>query len=203
MRLARSLLLALLAAPPPLAAQMPARRHGWHLGAGVDAVRFGHVAIGEAAPGVPAEVRPSARPALHLTVARSASPWEVSVEVGWAGGNIEAGNDRIAILDLTAEVSRYRLSLGLTRRLAALGAGGLHVQLAPAIDIWSVTGEARARAGAEARLMLLVPLGSVELEHRAGFGLSGSPIEAEDLGQAVEERGLRALSIGVGLRAPL
>ena len=202
MRLRLSLLLA-LAATRPAPAQMPAGPDGWHLSGGVDAVRFGHVAVGEAAPGISAEVRPSARPAVHLALGRSTGPWDVCVEVGWADGNIEAGNDVIVIRDLTTDVTRYRLSLGLTRRLAPLGTGGLGVQLAPTVDLWSVPGENRARIGAEARLVLLVPLGSVELEHRLGFGLSGSPIETQDLGQAVEERGLRSLSIGLGLRAPL
>ena len=202
MRLRLSLLLA-IAAARLAAAQTPAGHDGWYLGGGVEAVRFGHVAVGQAAPGVSAEVRPSARPAVHLTLGRSTGRWGVGVEVGWAGGNLEAGNDAIVIRDLTADVTRYRLSLGLTRRLIALGTGGLGVQLAPTLDLWSVPGENRARVGAEARLVLLVPLGAVELEHRLGLGLSGSPIEAQDLGQAVEERGLRSLSVGVGLRAPL
>ena len=42
-----------------------------------------------------------------------------------------------------------------------------------------------------------VPLGGVELENRIGFGLSGNPIEASDLGDVADLRGLRTLLMGI------
>jgi hypothetical protein len=51
--------------------------------------------------------------------------------------------------------------------------------------------------------VLGVPLGGVDLENRIGVGFSGSPIEASDLGDVAEERGLWALFVGLGLRAGL
>lgn len=202
MRLRSSLLIALLlAAAPPTAAQAPPDRDGWHLGGGVEAVRFGHVVVTEAAPGVAAELRPSGRAGLHLAVGRTAGPWTVSLEAGWAEGNIEAGNDAVSIRDLTSDVTRYRLSLPVGRRLAMVGPGALGFELAPTLDLWSVTGDSRLRAGAEGRLLLRVPLGAVDLEHRIGVGLSGSPLETADVGEVADERGLRTLLIGLGLRA--
>lgn len=203
MRLRPSLLIALLAATPPLAAQTPAARSGWHLGGGVDALHFGPVAVGLAQAGVAAELRPSGRAAARIVVGRAAGLWNLSVEAGWADGHIEAGNDLLSVHDLTSDVSRYRLSPSVGRRLTATGVGALSVELAPTLDLWSVDGESRVRAGAEARLVLRVPLGSVELENRIGFGLSGSPVEAADVGQVADERGLRTLLIGLGLRAGL
>jgi hypothetical protein len=203
MRLHFSLLIALLAAAPPSAAQTPAVQDGWHLGGGVDALRFGHVAVSDAVPGAAAEVRPSGRAALRLAVGRTAGLWDVSLEAGWAEGQIEIGNDILSVRDLTSEVTRYRLGLAVGRRLAALGTGWLGFELAPTVDLWSVAGESRVRGGAEGRVLLRVPLGAVDLENRIGVGLSGSPIEASDLGPVAEERGLWTFLIGLGLRTGL
>jgi hypothetical protein len=200
MRLHPSLLLSLLAAAPPIAAQMPADDTGWHLGGGVEAVRFGHVAVSEAAPGVAAEVRPSGRPAVHLSVGRTYGAWGLDLEAGWAGGHVEAGNDALSIQDRTSDVSRYRLAIGIARRVAPAGSGVIAVALAPTLDLWAVDGDSRVRAGAEARLVLRVPLGAVELENRIGLGFSGNPIEAADIGEVSDLRGLRAVLVGVGLR---
>ena len=195
MRLCFSLLIPLLAAAPPTAAQTPAGETGWHLGGGVDALRFGHVAVSDAVPGAAVKVRPSGRASLRLGVGRTAGPWDVSLEAGLAEGEIEIGNDVLSVRDLTSEVTRYRLT--------TLGTGGLGVELAPIVDLWSVTGDSRPRAGVEGRLVLRLPLGAVELENRIGVGLSGSPIEASDLGQVAEERGLWTFLVGLGLRTSL
>lgn len=203
MRLSFSLLIPLLAAAPPSAAQVPSVHHGWHLGGGVDVLRFGHVAVSDAAPGIAAEVRPSGRAALHVAAGRAAGPWDISLELGWAEGTVEVGNEVVSVRDLTSDVSRYRLSLAAARQFGRLGAGTLGFALAPTVDLWTVTGDSRLRVGGEARLLLRVPLGAVDLEHRLGLGFSGSPIEAADLGQAADERGLRTVLIGLGLRTRL
>jgi hypothetical protein len=203
MRLRFSLLIPLLAAAPPVAAQTPAVEHGWHLGGGVDALRFGHVAVSEAEPGAAAEVRPSGRAGLRLTAGRTAGPWDISLEAGWAEGEIEVGNDVLSVRDLTSDVTRYRLCLAVGHRLTVLGANRLAVELAPTVDFWSVTGESRSRAGAEGRVQLLVPLGAIDLENRIGIGFSGSPIETSDVGDVAEERGLWTFLIGLGVRTGL
>jgi hypothetical protein len=200
MRLHPVVLVSFLAAAPPIAAQMPADDTRWHLGGGVEAVRFGHVAVSEAAPGVAAEVRPSSRPAVHLSVGRKYGAWGLDLEAGWAGGHIEAGNDALSIQDRTSDVTRYRLAIGIARRIAASGSGVLAIALAPTLDLWAVDGDSRVRAGAEARLVLHVPLGAVELENRIGVGLSGNPIEATDIGEVSDLRGLRTVFLGLGLR---
>ena len=198
-----ALLLALLAASPPAAAQTHAVHSGWHLGGGVDALRFAHVVVSGAEPGAAAEVRPSNRAAFHLGVGRVLGPWQVGIEAGLAEGHIEARNDVVAISDLTADVTRYRFAIAISRDVASLGAGQLGLELAPTLDIWSVDGTHRTRGGAEGRVVLRVPLGSCELQQRLGFGLSGSPIEAADIGDVADERGLRTLTIGIGVRTRL
>jgi hypothetical protein len=200
MRLSFSLLLSLLAAAPPTAAQAPTVKDGWHLGGGVDALHFGHVAVSDAEPGAAAKVRPSGRVGLRLGVGRTAGLWEFALEAGWAEGEIEIGNDVLSVRDLTSNVTRYRLSLAVGHRLTTLGTGRLGFEVAPTVDLWSVTGDSRPRAGAECRLVLRLPMGAVELENRIGVGLSGSPIEAADLGQVAEERGLWTFLLGLGLR---
>ena len=200
MRLHPSLLLALLAAAPPTTAQTHAVSNGWHLGGGVEVLRFSPVAVSDAPPGIAAEVRPSDRAAVHLALGRSLGTWDVFAETGWAGGHIEAANDVVAIQDRSAEVARYRLALGVTRRVAHLGAGVLALGLVPVLDLWTVQGVSRWRAGGEGRLVLRVPLGSAELENRLQVGLSGSPIVAADVGDVSELRRLRTVGVGVGLR---
>ncbi len=200
MRLATSLLLAFLAATPPTYAQTPAEPPGWHLGVGVEAVRFGWAARTPAAPGVAAELRPSGRPALALSIGRAVGRWSLELDLGWAGGHVEASNDAVSIQDKSSDVTRYRLAAGLGRRVAELGSGQVIVALVPTIDLWAVDGDSRSRAGVEGRLLLRVPLGGVELENRLGLGISGSPIEAADIGEVSDQRGLRSVSVGVGLR---
>ncbi len=200
MRLHSSLLLSLLAAAPPIAAQMAADDTGWHLGGGVEAVWFGHVAVSEAAPGVAAQVRPSGRPAFHLSLGRTYRSWSLDLEAGWAGGHVEAGNDALSIQDRTSDVSRYRLGIDIALRIASAGSGVVAIALAPTLDLWSVDGESRTRAGAEGRLMLRVPLGGIELENRIGVGFSGNPIEARDIGSVSDLRCLRTVLVGIGLR---
>lgn len=197
------LLIPLLAAAPPAAAQTPPVEDGWHLGGGVDALRFGHVAVSEAEPGAAAEVGPASRAGLRLTVGRTAGPWDISLEAGWAEGEIEIGNDVLSVRDLTSDVTRYRLSLAVSHRVTVLGANWLGVELAPTVDLWSVIDETRPRAGAEGRVLLRVPLGAIDLENRVGIGFSGSPIEATDIGDVAEERGLWTFLIGLGVRTGL
>jgi len=198
-----ALLLTLLAASPPIAAQNPAGPTGWYLGGGVDALRFAHVVVSAAEPGAAAEVRPSSRAAFHVELGRVIGAWGAGIEGGLAEGHIEARNDVVAISDLTADVTRYRLAIAISRSLVALRGGALGLELAPTLDLWSVDGMQRVRGGAEARLVLLVPLGSWQLTQRLGFGFSGSPIEAADIGDVAEERSLRTLTVGLGMRARL
>jgi hypothetical protein len=200
MRLHPALLLSLLAASPPLVAQVPASGSGWYLGAGIETVRFGHTARSQAAPGAAAEVRPSARPAFYASIGRGIGSWGLQLEAGWAGGHIEAGNDAVSVQDRTSAVSRYRFALGFERRVAAAGPGMIVAALAPTLDLWSVAGSSRVRAGAEGRLLLRIPLGALELENRLGVGLSGNPIEAGDVGEVSDLRGLRTVLVGMGLR---
>ncbi len=150
MRLHPALLTSLLVAPPPTAAQVPADHPGWRLGGGVEAVRFGHVAVSRAVPGVAAEVRPTGRPAVHLSAGKSYEAWNVELEAGWAGGHIEAGNDVLSIQDKTADVTRYRLAVGIGRRLALAGSGEVSVAVVPTLDLWAVEGATRVRAGRKA-----------------------------------------------------
>jgi hypothetical protein len=203
MRLRSSFLVALLAAAPPATAQAPVVRNGWYLGGGAAALHFGPVAVAEGAPGEAAEIRPSGRVAVQLAVGRTAGPWDIALEAVWAGGHLEAGNDVVSVHDLTSDVTRYRLAVAVGRRLVRVGLGAAAVELVPTLDLWSLGGENRSRAGAEGRLVLRVPLGGVELEHRIGLGVSGSPIGIADLEEVGEKRGLRTLSVGLGLRARL
>jgi hypothetical protein len=93
--------------------------------------------------------------------------------------------------------------MGVERRVTTLGPGELAVALAPTFDLWRASGENRLRLGGECRAAVRVPLGRVVLENRFAVGISGAPLEEEDLGDGFELKGLRSVSYGVGLRVSL
>ncbi len=201
----RLLFLSLAAAlvPAILPAQtVPAA--GWSLTLAAEGVRFGWMA--EAAPELSptrAELRPSGRGGLHLTLEHSFGHWRAQLDAGWAAGEAEAGNEVLAIRDKSLDMSRYRLAPAIERRVSSLGAGELAVGLAPTLDLWQTNGNSRPRLGVEGRLAVRVPLGWMTLENRVAFGVSGAPLNQEDAGEGFELRALRWLAFGVGLRVPL
>lgn len=186
------------------AAQAPERGGGWRLSVGADALRFAGVARDTSTPPqARASLRPNGRVGLHAALARSFGAWGAELEVGWAGGHASAANSVVAIEDKTAELSRIRVAPAVNRRVTRLGNGELALTLGPTLDIWLVDGAQRPRVGAEARLALRVPVGSVELENRITAGLSSSPVSREDLQEGFALSGLRAVAVGTGLRIRL
>ena len=203
MRTRHALFLVLLAAPGSVAAQAPGAR--WIVTLGVEGMRYGAAAQDTvtAPAGAAADLRPSGRLGVRVALQRALGAWRVGAALGWAQGDVEAGNDVIAIRDRTADLSRYRVAGGVERRLTRLGAGELAAEAGPTLDLWMLDGTTRTRVGAECALALRLPMGTVELENRVAFGISASPLEEEDVGGEFELRALRALEIGVGVRVPL
>jgi hypothetical protein len=66
-----------------------------------------------------------------------------------------------------------------------------------------VDGDHRLEVGVETSLALRLPVGPLELENRITLGISGSPIDQEDIGEGGAMRSLRTLAFGFGLRVPL
>ncbi len=177
---------------------------GWSLTVGGDGLRFGPTARDRTVPQQSAaDLRPSGRAGVRATLARSLGAWRLQLEAGLARGSAEVTNQVVAVRDKTLDLSRYRLSPALERRAAGLGPGELAVALAPTLDLWRAGGNNRLRLGVECRVAVRVPLGGLALENRVSLGLSGAPLEREDLGDGFELRGLRSLAVGVGLRLPL
>jgi hypothetical protein len=202
MRVPRWILPALLAVPEAVWGQ--SAPPGWALIAGVDHIRFAAAAgTSEAALDPAVHLRPNGRTGIRVALQRGSRSWRVEVSLGWAGGNVEAANEAVAIRDRTVDLARYRLATGLERLLARPGGGELALALRPTLDLWSLDGENRPRAGAECGLALRLPLGAALVENRIAFGVSGSPLEPEDLDEEFETRPLRAVTLGVGLRMPL
>jgi hypothetical protein len=171
MRVSHWLVPALLAVPGELAGQ--AAPAAWTLAAGLDGIRFGAAARDTTAPaGSAVSLRPSGRVGAWVALQRAAGAWRVELALGWAGGNVEAGNEAVAIRDRTADLSRYRVSAGVERTVARVAAGELALTVSPLLDLWSLDGETRLRAGAECRLALRLPLGGAAIENRIGFGMS-------------------------------
>ena len=84
-----------------------------------------------------AEVRPiRSAGSPPLDRAGVSDAWDLELEAGWAGGHIEAGNDALSLQDRTADVTRYRLAIGIARRVAGGGSGEVSVALVPTLDLW-------------------------------------------------------------------
>jgi hypothetical protein len=196
--------LLVLSLPSYAFAQAPVWASGWWLSVGADGMRFGSVATSIPAPQEPeASLRPSGRTGLHAAVARGFGAWRAQFELGWALGEAEAGTEMVAVRDKTLDLSRYRLATGVERRLAGIGGGELAIALSPTLDLWRAAGDNHARLGAEARVALRLPLGGLALENRLSAGLSGSPLDAQDLGPGFETSSLEWLAFGVALWLPL
>ena len=202
MRLVCWIVPVLLAAPGVLPAQSPPAP--WTLTAGLDGMRFTAAARDTEAPAAEAAgLRPSGRMGARVALQRAAGAWRAELGLGWAPGNVEAANDAVAIRDRTADLSRFRVSAGVERTVARAGAGELAFAAGPILDLWSVEGDTRLRAGAACALALRLPLGAVALENRLGFGVSGSPLKAGDVDGEFELRAVTAVEFGVALRLSL
>lgn len=177
---------------------------GWWLAVGGDGTWFSSIAsTTDAPPEATAEIRPTRRTGVHVAIARGLGDWRAQLELGWAQGDAEAGNEAVSVRDKTLDLSRYRLAPGVERRVAGLGAGELAVGLAVPLDLWRASGNTRPRLGAEGRVALRLPLGKLALENRLVVGLSGSPLDAGDVGQGFERGSLSWLAFGAALWLPL
>ena len=198
----RLLVLAVVVVPAPLAGQSVPP--GWTVSVGLEGIRFGQAArdtVG--ADGAAPWLRPSGRIGVRVALQRRAGGWRVGAAVGWAGGNVEAGNDAVAIRDRTTSLARYRAAAVLQRRVARVGSGEIALEASPGVDLWSVDGDTRARLAGQAALLVRLPAGAVAVEHRLAVGVSASPLEDEDVGGEFELRPLSAVEFGVGVRIPL
>ena len=195
------LLLPLVLLAAPAAAQSAT---GWTLTLGLEGQHFATAAEDTVtAGGAAVSLRPSGRIGGRLGLQRQVGSWGVGVTLGWAAGEVEAYNEAVAIRDRTADLSRYRVGLALERRVATVGTGALALAVSPGLDLWTVEGNTRTRAGAEASAALRLPVGRFQVEQRLAFGLSGSPVEQSDVGEGFDLHALRTLVFGVGVRLSL
>jgi hypothetical protein len=201
MHVRRGIVLLLGLAAGPLEAQASS---GWGLTVGVEGLRFAGAARDTvAAEPAAAGLGPSGRVGLRAAVQRRAGSWGVALAFGWAGGDVEASNDAVAIRDRTADLSRYRLGAAVERILARPGEGELSLEAGPALDLWALDGDTRLRLAAVAGIVLRLPLGRAAVEHRLALGLEASPLTIADVGGDFELRTLRTVELGVGVRLPL
>ncbi len=179
-------------------------RDRWHVTVVGESLRFSSAAVDTSAtPDTRASLRPSARLGLQAGLARAFGAWEVAVYGGYAGGQIEVYNRAIKVVDETAPVTRYRLAASAGRAVTHVGSGRAVLQVGPTLDLWRVAGESRLRLGAEVRVGLRLPLGPVELENRITAGISGGPIVEQDTGEGTDQRSMKSVAFGVGVRVPL
>ncbi len=190
--------------PIPLAAQVGGPSGRWVIALGADVTRFsGGVRDTAATSETSVTLRPNGRPGIRVTLARDFGPWEAGLEVGWASGHAVGSNDIVSIEDRTSSFNRYRIAPSAGARVLRVGAGNVELAGGPTFDRWTSDGEDRWRIGGQARVALRLPLGPAEFENRLTFGVSGSPITRDDVGEDFESGSLRFLSFGAGVRLRL
>jgi hypothetical protein len=136
-----------------------------------------------------------------VALQRAAGAWRVELALGWAGGNVEAGNEAVAIRDRTANLSRYRVSAGVERTVARVAAGELALTVSPAGPLVPRRRNPPA-GGRQCRLALRLPLGGAAIENRIVRDV-GFAAGASGCGRGAGEKSLRAVNFGVGLRIPM
>lgn len=193
------ILLALLL-PTTLVAQRPGP--GWVLLLNVARESFGGASSDTSTvPGTTVEVFPAPRLAAEIGLDRNIGDWELALTAGYASGDLRARTDRLVLDDKTTSLKRYRGSLLVGRRLLALREASLRLMLGPVIDHWTATGLGdRTALGGRIGVALRIPLGPVELENRALFGLGPSPFNRRDLPPEAKIESLRSWSLGIGVR---
>ncbi|MEO8138884.1 MAG: hypothetical protein ABI742_04505 [Gemmatimonadota bacterium] len=155
-------------------------------------------------PGTTVEVYPSSRLSTELGLGRRIGTWDVTVSAGYASGDLRAKTDLLVLDDRTTSVKRYRGALLLSRRLAGFRESSLLLVGGPVVDHWTTTGLGdRTTLGGRVGVALRVPLGRLELENRALFGIGASPFNRRDLPPEAKIESLRSWSLGVALRLRL
>jgi hypothetical protein len=192
-----------VAVTPAFLAAQTGPASGWSVTLAAEAMRFGRIGVQDEDAVAQAELRPSGRGGFRVTLERLFGAWRAQVEAGWAAGDTEVTNEFVAIRDKQLDMSRFRLAPAVERRVSAVGPGELAIALAPSLDFWQADGNSRTRLGVEGRLAVRVPLGRLALENRVAFGISGAPVDQEDVGDLFELRALRSVTFGVGVRVPL
>lgn len=186
------------------AAQSASQDSRWHLTLAGEGLRFSRAATDTSVPPEQrASLRPTSRVGGQIGLDRAFGRWEAEISGGYAGGQVEAYNESVRVVDRTAPITRYRIAASVGRTLTRVGGGRLVALAGPTADVWALDGDHRLRVGVEAGLALRVPLGRLELENRIRLGLSGSPIDQEDIGEGGTRRSLRTVAFGAGLRVPL
>lgn len=187
----------------PVGAQEPGNRWELRLDASRDAFSGGSTDT-TTIPGTEVEVAPAPRMALEVGVSRELGVWRLGLGVGYASGGLRAKAPALILDDRTAEVTRYRAALLVSRQLIWRGAASLHLLAGPAVDQWSAAGigdrtTLSCRLGLSARLWL----GGLALENTITIGVGESPFQKDALPREARPRALRTLSFGAGLRLPL
>jgi hypothetical protein len=203
MRLVTTLVLGTTLSAPLLSAQTTADR--WSLQFAVTRDAFqGASADTTTIPGATVEVAPAPRLAFEAGASRGLGAWEVGVSGGYSAGALRAKTDALLVDDRSGDVTRFRASLSLGRRLATFGAVPLLILAGPALDHWKTSGVGdRTTFSARVGLALRIPLGPVRLENLVSFGIGESPFRRADLPAEAQVRTLRTWSFGLGLRIPL
>ncbi len=189
-------LLALIClAPGPLRAQS----HRWSLGA---TAVYSDFRGGLRDPGG-ITFEPSSRFEVGVVTARMWSGWGLQFEAGWANGHLssrDSTGDQLQLDALGAGFDRIRGSVLAGIRILAVGEGSISVLAGPTFDVWHADDKWRPRLGAQARLALTAPVGSLLLENYLGYSLSGSPFDDDEVPPGFERTTLKAISVGIELR---
>lgn len=147
---------------------------------------------------------PRAAMVTGASLARRYRGWELEAGVGLITTALAVEDAGLTVVARDASISRARLRLMASLRVARLGQAEVWVSAGPSLERWSPRGAgARNRAGASAAVRLRLDAGPFVLENAATVGIARSPLESNELPNGYELRPVRSAEIGLGVRIGL
>lgn len=195
-----AVLVLLAGLPRPAASQ--AAPAGWAVAAEAGIQAFSAIAARRAESAT--SLVPRAAMVTGASLARRYRGWELEAGVGLITTALAVEDAGLTVVARDASISRARLRLMASLRVARLGQAEVWVSAGPSLERWSPRGAgARNRAGASAAVRLRLDAGPFVLENAATVGIARSPLESNELPNGYELRPVRSAEIGLGVRIGL
>jgi hypothetical protein len=156
-------------------------------------------------PGTEVSLRPGDRLGITATLSRRIGRWDLGLGLGYLSTHLLADGETLELRDKSEPWRRLRAEVLLAYRLVTFSQGALALGAGPTIDGWDTSSfDGRIVAGGQVRLSLdLTIAGRFTLLNQASLGWSGSPFTDQDVPSGAEQKTLRTLTLGSGLKVGL
>jgi len=189
-----AILLLSCGAARPLATQ-------WHLGVELSATRYGGSSHDTSSSHVASQGRPGDATAISLRVGRNWRRYGIALRASYAKPGLAVAGNNINLTDKTTGDLLEIVPL-MSTQVGGIGpSGAVRLELGPALHLWNLDGDMRARVGALAAAAYEWPVaGRFSGNVRFEVVLSRSWFDAADVPPEFERRVTWRYGVGLGLR---